>query len=49
MTQFRPVAAEPGSVVPPLIALAAIGIGYVWASWSAREADLRDRTLARLA
>ena len=39
---------EPGSILPPVLALAVIGLGYVWASWVAREDDLRGRTLARL-
>lgn len=40
---------DAGSILPPLLALAAIGLGYCWASWSAREAGLTDRTRARLA
>lgn len=39
---------EPGSIFPPVLALAAIGLGYVWASWAARATDLRQRTQARL-
>jgi hypothetical protein len=47
MNQFK-TADEPGSILPPVLALAAIGLAYVWASWAAREDDLRGRTLARL-
>ena len=49
MTTPVHAADEPGSIVPPLLALAAIGLGYVWASWGARADDLAARTRRRLA
>lgn len=40
---------EPTSLAPAVLALAAIGLVYTWASWSAREDELKDRTRRRLA